>query len=186
MQNRFASEYYRPLQYRMLSLCYCYHKCHRYYGNGYTDNDIGGQWFSEHESADQYCRDRFEDSQNWCLRSADITCRNRQSRCRDYCRQDCQSDKIHPVCTGRNAGGDRCSGYDYLAEKYEYPHSQSIKCEKRIDCPASPCVISRTPPNVAAIASQTGQEGTTRRNTIMIATRTGYRNISVVARPDAI
>ena len=26
----------------------------------------------------------------------------------------------------------RLSGYDYLAEKYEYPHSQSIKCEKRI------------------------------------------------------
>jgi len=64
MQNRFASEYSRPLQYRMLPLCYCYHKCHRYYGNGYTDNDIGGQWFSEHDSADQYCRDRFEDSQN--------------------------------------------------------------------------------------------------------------------------
>ena len=43
-----------------------------------------------------------------------------------------------------------------------------------------------TPPNVAAMASQTGQDGTVFRKTIIIATSTGYRKIKVVASPDAI
>jgi tRNA A58 N-methylase Trm61 len=43
-----------------------------------------------------------------------------------------------------------------------------------------------TPTKVATIESHTGHEGTTLRNTMMIATKTGKRNTSVVARPEAI
>ena len=53
-------------------------------------------------------------------------------------------------------------------------------------CVPSLCVITSTPPKVAAMASQTGQEGTTFRNTMMIATRTGYKKTRVVASPDAM
>lgn len=49
-----------------------------------------------------------------------------------------------------------------------------------------PPVIIITPANVAAIDSHTGQEGTTFRKTIMIATIAGNRNTSVVARPEAM
>lgn len=55
-----------------------------------------------------------------------------------------------------------------------------------IVCVPSLCVMINTPPNVAAMASQTGHDGTTLRNTIMIATRTGYKNTRVVASPEAI
>jgi hypothetical protein len=43
-----------------------------------------------------------------------------------------------------------------------------------------------TPANVAAIASHTGIDGTTFRNTMIIATNTGKRKLSVVARPEAM
>ena len=43
-----------------------------------------------------------------------------------------------------------------------------------------------TPANVTAIESHTGQDGTTLRNTMMMATRTGKRKTSVVASPEAI
>ena len=41
------------------------------------------------------------------------------------------------------------------------------------ESPPLPCVIMITPPNVAAMESHTGQEGTTRRKTMIIATSTG-------------
>ena len=49
-----------------------------------------------------------------------------------------------------------------------------------------PPVIIITPTNVAPIDSHTGHEGTTFRKTMMMATITGKRNTSVVARPDAM
>ena len=52
--------------------------------------------------------------------------------------------------------------------------------------PSLPFVIIITPTNVAIMAIHTGNDGTTRRNTIIMATNTGYRNMSVVASPDAI
>ena len=47
-----------------------------------------------------------------------------------------------------------------------------------------PPVIIITPANVAMIDNHTGHEGTTFRKTMMIATITGNRKTSVVARPD--
>lgn len=40
-------------------------------------------------------------------------------------------------------------------------------------CEPSLCVMMSTPPKVAAMASHTGHEGTTFRNTMIMATRTG-------------
>lgn len=42
-----------------------------------------------------------------------------------------------------------------------------------MDCDAPFCVMMMTPPNVAKMESHTGHDGTTRRNTMISATRTG-------------
>ena len=49
-----------------------------------------------------------------------------------------------------------------------------------------PPVMIITPANVDPIDNHTGHDGTTFKKTMMIATITGKRNTSVVARPDAM
>ncbi len=46
--------------------------------------------------------------------------------------------------------------------------------------------MMKTPTNVAKMATQTGQDGTTLRKTMMMATRTGERKTSVVAKPEGM
>ena len=53
-------------------------------------------------------------------------------------------------------------------------------------CVESLCVMMTTPANVRNMDNHTGHEGITFRKTMMMATRTGSRNTSAVARPDAI
>ena len=57
---------------------------------------------------------------------------------------------------------------------------------KLISWVESLCVMMMTPTNVATMASHTCHEGMTRRKTMISATSTGYRKMSVVANPDGI
>ena len=67
------------------------------------------------------------------------------------------------------------------AEAIEYHTPKGL-----IDSEPAPPVMMTTPPNVAAIESHTGHDGTTFRKTMMIATSTGNRNTSVVTNPEAM